>query len=103
MSTPQCTAPQFQFSEGLIHDIAVAQTAYLVAALSPIVSANVDRDASPTASQAQFKDMLSKLTISTIDDMYDLISSGSVRPDMVSMGLEIARWRVESQERDERE
>jgi hypothetical protein len=103
MSTVQRATPQPPFTEGLIHDIAVAQTAYLVAALSPIVSANVDRDASPKTSQAQFREMLSKLTISTIDDMYDLISSGSVRPDMVSMGLEIARQRVESHVLDERE
>ncbi|BBF63816.1 hypothetical protein [Acidithiobacillus ferridurans] len=107
MSTAQRTTPQFQFTEGLIHDIAVAQTAYLIAALSPIVSANVDRDASPETRRAQFRDLLSKLTISTVDDMYDLISRNSALPGIVNMGLKIAQQRVASwdgyQELDEHE
>lgn len=98
MSAAQCTTSQFQFTEDLIHDIAVAQTAYLIAALSPIVSANVDRDASSETRQAQFKDLLSKLTISTVDDMYDIISTNSALPGMVNMGLKIAQQRVASWE-----
>lgn len=101
MSAAQCTTSQFQFTEDLIHDIAVAQTAYLIAALSPIVSANVDRDSSPETRQAQFKDLLSKLTISTVDDMYDLISTNSALPGMVNMGLKIAQQRVVSWESDQ--
>ncbi len=107
MSTTRYTMPQPQFTEALIHDIAVSQTAYLIAALSPIVSANVDHEASPETRRAQFRELLSKLTISTVDDMYDLISQNSVLSDIVNMGLKIARQRVVSQEAyqelDERE
>lgn len=81
-------------NRNLIHDLAVAQAAFLLANLAPAVSASIDRELPTGTQREQYHADLPELTGKVIAVMSDLAADQSAMENILAMGLKITEERA---------
>ncbi|EGQ60417.1 hypothetical protein GGI1_00300 [Acidithiobacillus sp. GGI-221] len=81
-------------NRNLIHDLAVAQASFLLANLSPAVSASIDRSLPIEAQRDRYHADLPELAGKVIGAMNDIAADEQAMENILAMGLKIAEERA---------